>query len=606
MKQILLIASFMVLPLCAFAQDDVAAKVNANAVHAMSLHGDVKYGADFSHFDYTNPDAPKGGTLRMHAVGTFDTLNPFILKGVAAAPVSLTYETLTEQSDDEPFSAYGLLAESMELAEDNSFIRFNLRKEARFHDGKPVSPDDVVWSFETLREKGQPGYRAYYNDVERVEKTGDAQVTFFFKTTENKELPLIIGQLPVLAKHYWTQEGRDFTETTLESFPGSGPYMVSDVDPGKSLTLTRNKEYWGADLPVNRGRYNFDVITMDYYRDATVAVEALFADEYDFRQENIAKSWATAYDKAQAVKDGRIKKEVIDHSRPAGMQAFVMNVRKPVFDDVAVRRAVNYAFDYEWSNRQFAFDSYTRTNSFFENSELASSGVPEGAELALLEPYREQLPESLFEEPFVLPETDGSGNNRTQLREAIRILEEAGYKTGPDGIRLDPESGERLSFEILENQPAFERWTLPFIKNLKKIGIEASFRLVDTAQYQNRITDFDYDMTVLVIPQSLSPGNEQREFWHSSKADVSGSRNYIGIKDEVVDALVEKVISAPDREALVNATRALDRVLLWQYYVVPQWHLNAYRLAYWDRFGQPETKAPYDLNLIDTWWAKQP
>lgn len=600
MKQLFLLITFLLLPFSALAQEEVKAK----SVHALSLHGDVKYGADFTHFDYVNPDAPKGGSLRMHAVGTFDTLNPFILKGVPAAPVSLTYETLTEQSDDEPFSAYGLLAESMEVADDNSYIRFNLREVARFHDGEAVTPEDVVWSFETLREKGRPGYRAYYNDVERAEKTGEHQVTFFFKTTENKELPLIIGQLPVLPKHYWDRAERDFSETTLAPFPGSGPYKITNVDPGKSLTLTRDENYWGADLPVNKGRYNFDTITLDYYRDATVAVEALFADEYDFRQENIAKSWATAYDDAQAVKDGRIKKEVIDHSRPAGMQAFVMNLRRPVFDDIAVRKAINYAFDYEWSNRQFAFGSYTRTDSFFENSELASSGVPEGDELALLEPFRDELPEALFNEPFTLPKTDGSGNNRKQLRKAIQLLEEAGYKTGPDGIRIDPETGEKLSFEILENQPAFERWTLPFIKNLRKIGIEANFRLVDTAQYQNRILDFDYDMTVLVIPQSLSPGNEQREFWHSSKADVTGSRNYMGIENEVVDALVEKVIAAPDRQALVTATRALDRVLLWNYYVIPQWHLNAYRLAYWDRFGRPEVQAPYDLNLIDTWWAK--
>lgn len=592
MPYIFIIILFSLFPLNAFAEK----------LHALSLHGAVKYGADFTHFDYVNPNAPKGGTLKEHAIGTFDSLNRFIIKGVPAQNLKLTYDTLMIQSDDEPFSEYGLLAKKVEVADDNSAITFYLHETAKFHDGEPVKPEDVIWTFETLRTKGAPFYRAYYNDVSEVVKVSDHVVTFKFKTTDNKELPLIIGQLPVLPKHFW--EGKDFAATTLEPPLGSGPYKVKSVDAGKQIVFERVKDYWGKDLPVNVGHYNFDTITVDYYRDATVAVEALLSGEYDYRLENIAKTWATTYKDAQAVKKGAVKLEEIHHSRPAGMQGFAMNIRRPVFKDPIVREAVTLAFDFEWANKQFAFGSYTRTDSYFENSELASSGLPTGKELEILKQFKDQLPEKLFTEEFKLPVTDGSGNNRRYLRKAIKLLEDAGYKTGPDGIRIDPETGNKLSFQIIDNQPAFERWTLPFIKNLKKIGIEAEFRVVDTAQYQNRVLSHDFDMTIHSIPQSLSPGNEQREFWHSEKADVPGSRNWIGIQSDVVDTLIDIIINAPSREDLVAASRALDRVLLWDYYVVPQWHLNAFRVAYRDKFGRPEVQAPYDFNLQDTWWDK--
>ncbi|MAZ00385.1 MAG: hypothetical protein CMH32_07610 [Micavibrio sp.] len=574
----------------------------AEKVHGMAMHGDLKYGPDFTHFEYVNPNAPKGGTLKEHSIGTFDNLNGFIMKGVAAGNLSLLYDTLLSASEDEPFSEYGLLAESVERADDNSYIRFNLHPSAKFHDGKAVTPEDVIWTFNTLLEKGLPFYRAYYGAVESVEKTGEQQVTFTFKDKTNKELPLILGQLPVLPKHYW--DGKDFASTTLEAPLGSGPYKIKAVDAGKRIVYERVTDYWGKDLPVNKGRYNFDTIELDYYRDATVAVEALLAGEYDYRLENIAKTWATTYKDAQAVKDGRIVLKEIEHSRPAGMQAFALNQRRPIFADIAIRKAVNLAFDFEWANRQFAYGSYTRTDSYFENSELASSDLPEGEELAILEEYKDQLPPALFTEEFIVPKTKGDGNNRKQLREAMHILDEAGYKTGPDGLRIDPKTGQPLTFEIIEHQPAFERWTLPLIQNLKKIGIKATFRIVDTAQYQNRVLTHDYDMTVHTFPQSLSPGNEQIEYWHSSKADVEGSRNWLGIKSPVVDDLVMKIVNAESREDLVAYTRALDRVLKWGYYVIPQWHLNKFRLAYNSKIAMPETMAPYASDLTSTWWVK--
>jgi microcin C transport system substrate-binding protein len=571
--------------------------------HGLSMHGDMKYKENFKHFDYADSDAPKGGTLREHVVGSYDNLNGFIFKGLPASNLELIYDTLLQNSDDEPFSEYARLAESVEHPDDNSYIRFNLNKAAKFHDGAAVTPEDVIWTFETLKEKGLPFYRSYYNGIKKVTKTGDHQVTFTFENSKNKELPLILGQLPVLPKHFW--EGKKFDATTLEKPLGSGPYQISNVEAGKSITYERVKDYWGADIAVNKGRYNFDTVKVDYYRDATVAVEALLANEYDYRVENIAKTWATTYKDAQAVKDGDIKIEELENDRPAGMQAFVMNLRRPLFQDIAVRKAINLAFDYEWSNKQFAYGAYTRTDSFFENSELAATGKPSKAELVLLEPFKDQLPADLFEETFKLPKTKGDGNNRKQLKEAIELLEEAGYELGEDGYRRDPKTGKKLSFEIIENQPTFERWIAPMIANLKKIGIEASFRTVDTAQYQNRILAHDYDMTVQVFGQSLSPGNEQIEYWHSAKADISGSRNWAGIQDPVVDALVDTIVHAETREDLVTATRALDRVLLWNYYVVPQWHLNSFRVAHWDKFGAPSKRAPYNLNILDTWWVKK-
>lgn len=572
-------------------------------VHALAMHGAPKYGPDFTHFDYVNPDAPKGGQIRLASVGGgFDSLNPFILKGSPAAGLGMTFQTLLESTEDEAFTEYGLLAQSIEMPEDRSWVVFNLRPQARWHDGKPVTAEDVVWTFKTLMTDGSPFYKAYYSNVKDAAAESPTRVKFTFDMAGNRELPLIVGQLPVLPKHFW--EGRKFSETTLEPTLGSGPYRIKSVDPGRSIVYERVKDWWGADMPINKGRYNFDTIRYDYYLDASVALQALLAGEYDFRQENIAKEWATAYD-SPAVREGKLIKEERQHDIPAGMQAFAFNTRREMFRDPRVRQALAYAFDFDWSNKQFAYGAYRRTRSYFENSEMASyDALPQGEELEILEKYRGKIPDEVFTKIYEPPKTAGDGNIRANLREAIRLLEEAGWKLNDKGLRVNAK-GQELKFEIVNNSDSFERWVLPFIGNLKKIGVTATYRVVDTAQYQNRMDNFDFDMTINVFPQSLSPGNEQRDFWGSDKAAVTGSRNIIGIKDPVVDDLVKMIIAAPDRESLVARCRALDRVLLWGHYVIPHWHINYFRLAYWDKFGIPKNPPPYGLGIPDTWWAKQ-
>jgi microcin C transport system substrate-binding protein len=580
----------------------------AEPKHAIAMHGQVKYGPGFKHLDYVNPDAPKGGTYRSHAIGSFDSLNPFIVKGAPAAGLtylgqSMLYDSLMEQSNDEPFSMYGLIAETIEVPKDNSWVAFNLNKNARWHDGTPITAEDVKWTFEALMEHGTPFFKAYYNDVENVIAESPKRVVFVFKHEGNAELPLIISQLTVLPKHYWTSEDRDISSTTLEPPLGSGPYKVGEIAPGRTIEWVRVRDWWGKDLPINRGRFNYDRIVYDYYRDANVALEAFFAGEYDARQENIAKLWATAYDTAP-VKDGRVIKATIPHERPTGMQGFLYNVRRPVFQDRDVRRALDYAFDFEWSNDTFAYGEYTRTDSYFENSELAArQGAPAGKVLEILENYRGKLPEEVFTGRYQPPETDGSGKNRANLRKAISILEEAGWKAGEGGIRQ--KGGVKLHFEIIDSNPQFERWVMPFIQNLEKIGVKANFRVVDSAQYQNLINGFEFDMTIGVVPQSSSPGNEQRDFWHSEKADIPGSRNYIGIKNEVVDELVEEIITARSREELVNYCRALDRVLLAGHYAIPQWHIDHWRLAWWNKLQRPENLSDITPAITETWWVEE-
>lgn len=601
MRHIIPTLLLFLVPLAAIAQETAPQP-------SIAMHGVPKYGPGFTHLDYVNPDAPKGGTLKAHSIGTFDSLNPFIVKGTPAAGASfigqsLLYDSLMEQSLDEPFSMYGLLAESIEHPEDNSWVAFTLRPEARWADGQPVTAEDVVWTFNTLMEKGSPFFKAYYGDVTKAETTSDRRIKFTFAHNDNAELPLILAQLTILPKHYWTAEGHDFGSTSLDAPLGSGPYKIGKIDAGRSIEYVRNPDYWGKDLPINRGRFNFDKIAIDYYKDGNVALEAFFAGEYDYRLENTAKLWATGYD-AAPVRDGRIIKEEIPHQRPQGMQAFLYNMRRPMFQDPKVREALAYAFDFEWSNKQFAYGEYERTDSFFENSELAAlEAPPKGRVLEILEQYRSRIPDSVFTQRYVPPKTDGSGNLRANLHTAMRLLDESGYKLGPDGIRVNEQTGQRLSFEIVDANPMFERWVLPFIANLKKIGVEASFRTLDPAQYQNRINDFDYDMTIGSIAQSDSPGNEQRDFWSSAKADIPGSRNYIGIKDPVVDELIEQIIRAGSREDLVAYCRALDRVLLAGYYVIPQWHVGHWRLAYWNRLARPETLSPLDPQVTDTWWV---
>lgn len=565
--------------------------------HALILHGTPKYPADFKHFEYVNPDAPKGGEVIQAAIGTFDSLNPFILRGVSAAALGLTFDTLLQSSSDEAFTEYGLLAESIELPADRKWVAFTLRPEARFHDGKPVTAEDVVWSFETLKAKGAPFYRAYYADVLKAEALGERKVRFSFGDTVNMELPLIIGQMPVLPKHYFAD--KEFDRTSLEPITGSGPYKVASFEPGRTITYERVADYWAKDLPIMRGRYNYDRIRYDYYRDATVAIEAFKAGAYDFRLENSAKEWATAYD-FPAQRQGLAVQREIPHELPTGMQGFAMNTRRPIFSDPRVRLAMNYAFDFEWSNKALFYGAYKRTESYFSNSELASRGLPEGEELKILEQFRGKIPDEVFTTEYKAPTTDGSGNNRANLRKALELLQSAGWQV--KGGKLVNAAGEPFTFEILLSSPAFERISLPYAKNLERLGIEASVRTVDTAQYQNRIDGFDFDMTVDVWGQSLSPGNEQRDFWGSSRRDEQGSRNTAGIADPVIDQLIDLVIQAPDRDSLIARTRALDRVLLWGHYVVPHWHIQAFRTVYWDKFAQPETTPKYALGFSDTWW----
>ena len=569
--------------------------------HGLALHDDLKYPPDFTHFDYVNPDAPKGGEMRLAGIGTFDNLNPFILRGTSPAGIGMLFDTLTVQSQDEPFSEYGLIAESIQVPEDHSWVAFTLREQARFHDGSPITAQDVIFTLQTLQTQGHPFYRAYYASVISAEQTGPRQVRFSFGGAVNRELPLIIGQMPVLSKAYW--EGRDFDRTTLDVPLGNGPYRIARVDPGRSITYQRVENYWAADLPVNRGRHNFDTMRYDYYRDVNVALEAFKAGQYDFRQENVARNWATGYD-GPAFRQGRIIMAEIPHELPTGMQGFVFNTRRPAFRDPLVREALAEVFDFEWSNLNLFHGAYTRTRSFFSNSELASSGLPSEDELLLLEAHREILPERLFTTEFQPPVTDGSGNIRENIRRALALLEEAGWAiSGRDRKLRHTSSGETLEFEILLNDPVFERVCLPYIRNLERLGITARVRTVDATQYQNRINDFDFDMTVGLFPQSLSPGNEQRDFWTTQAAGTPGSRNIAGVRDPVVDELVDLIIAAPDRGSLITRTRALDRVLLWGHYVIPHWHSREFRVAYWDKFARPEINPKYGLPL-EAWWVK--
>lgn len=589
----LCVVSLLSFSLPAFAADETS--------HALALHGQPKYAADFKNFDYVNPKAPNGGNITTAAIGSFDTLNPYILKGLPADGMGLMYESLMSKSMDEPLTSYGLVAKTITVPEDRSWASFELRSEAKWQDGKPITADDVVWSFKTLLKSGQPFYRSYYSQVKDVEAIDATHVRFEFKQANNRELPLIIGDLPILPKHYWTDGKHDFTKTTLTPPLGSGPYKVKTVDSGRRIVYERDKNWWGKDLAINKGRYNFDTVTMDYYRDTTVAFQAFLAGSVDFRQENIAKIWAQGYEHP-AVKKGLIKKEEIKHKLPSGMQAFGYNIRREIFKDPKVREALGYAFDFEWANKQLAFGSYTRCNSYFSNSELgATMPIGEG-EKKLLEPYRDQLPSRVFTDVYQPPKTNGSGDIRQNLRKASLLLQEAGWSL--DKGVLKNKKGEEFKFEILTNSPMFDRWLLPFVANLKKLGIKASMREVDMAQYQNRLNDFDFDVTIDSFPQTLTPGNEQYAYWGSELADTNGSMNYVGIQNPVIDAMIEKIVQAPTREDLITATRAMDRVLQWNFYVIPQWYINAFRIAYWDKLGHPAENPPYGLPVLDTWWAK--
>ena len=566
--------------------------------HGISMHGDLKYPANFQHFDYVNPNAPKGGTVRLGSQGTFDTFNSFIIKGNPAAGLGFMYDTLMASSSDEAFSQYGLLAEKMHMPEDRSWVAFTLRKEARWHDGRPVSVEDVIWTFNTLVTKGTPFYRFYYGNVSEVIKTDERRVRFNFKLGENRELPLIIGQLTILPKHYW--DGKDFNKTTLKPPLGSGPYKIGAFEAGRTITMKRVKDWWGRDIPVNKGQYNFDSIRYDYYRDGTIALEAFKAGEFDYRAENSSKAWATAY-KITNVSKGLIKLEEIKHDRSSGMQGLVYNTRRKIFKDKAVRQALAYAFDFEWSNKNLFYNQYTRTRSYFDNSDLAATGLPSREELDILESYRGEIPDEVFTKEYNPPKNEAPGKIRKSLRIASKILKDAGWII-KDKKRVNVKTGLDLKFEILLSSPISERIILPFVKNLERLGVKASVRTIDTSQYRRRMDTYDFDMIIGVFGQSMSPGNEQRSFWGTKAADLEGGRNLIGIKDPVIDALIEKIIAASSREDLVVAVKAMDRVLQWNYWLIPQFHANFDRIAYWNKFGRPKV-TPSQGNQFISWWV---
>ena len=573
------------------------ADATSKPMHGIAIHGDVKYPPSFKHFDYANPNAPKGGTLRRHTIGTFDTFNNFIIKGNPAAGLGLIYDSLMVSSMDEPASEYGQIAESIETPPDRAWVIFTLRKNARWHDGKPITVDDVIFSLETLRKKGQPFYRFYYANVAKAEQVGPRKVKFTFKGGENRELPVIMGQLTVLPKHYW--KDKDFSKTTLTPPLGSGAYKIKKFEPGRFIAYERVKDYWGADVPANKGANNYDLIRFDYYRDTTVALEAFKAGEYDFRLENSSKAWATAY-VSPPLKAGWIKKRLIRHYNAAGMQGFAMNLRRPLFKDPRVRQALAYAFDFEWSNKSLFYGQYTRSKSYFDNSDLASTGLPSKAELKILEPLRGQIPNEVFTKPYTVPTTNGSGNIRPSIRAAFKLLKAAGWVFKKRKL-VNGKTGKPFRFEILLVSPLFERVVLPYIRNLKRLGIDARVRTVDSSQYRRRVDSYDFDVIVHGVGQSLSPGNEQREFWGSDAAKRDGSRNVFGIQNLAIDKLIDSLIAAPDRKELVTRVRALDRVLLWGHYFVPHWHINSFRIAYWDMFGQPKVLPKYNLGFM-YWW----
>ena len=574
--------------------------------HALSLFGEVKYPAGFKRFDYVNPDAPKGGSVRMISIGTFDNFNIAVagVKGSIAPAAAMIYETLMARSQDEVGTEYGLLAESAAHPDDFSWVTYRLRKDARWQDGKPVTPEDVIFSIDVLK-KYSPMYRSYYRHVVKSEKAGDREVKFTFDSPGNRELPTIVGELIVLPKHYWegsNSQGRkrDISATTLEPPLGSGPYRIGEFVAGRSVRLERVKDYWGANLPTQVGQNNFDEMRFEFFRDNLVALEAFKADQADWIAENSAKQWATAYD-FPAVAEKRVIKEEFPINDSGRMQGFVLNLRREQFKDARLRRAFNYAYDFEEMNKQLFYGQYKRINSYFDGTELASSGLPQGEELQILETVRDKVPSEVFTAPYTNPVGGNPEAVRANLRESMKLLKEAGCEIR-DRKLVDP-AGKPVIVEILVQDPSAERIGLFYKPSLERIGVTTSIRVVDDAQYQNRIRSFDFDVIIDVWPESLSPGNEQREFWGSQAADQPGSKNTVGIKNPAVDALIDKVIFAKDRAGLVAATRALDRVLLWNFYVVPQFTYPFSRYARWDRFSHAEPLPKYGRSgLPSLWW----
>jgi microcin C transport system substrate-binding protein len=579
--------------------------------HGVSLFGDLKYPAGFKQFDYVNASAPKGGVARQIAIGTFDNFNWVVsgVKGAIASSVALIYDTLMTPSLDEVSTEYGLIAEAVSYPDDFSSATYRLRAEAKWHDGKPVTPEDVIFSFAAFKEHS-PQFAAYYRHVTKVEKTADREITFTFDAPGNRELPQIVGQMTVLPEHWWTGSDangnkRNIAATTLEPPLGNGAYRIKDFSPGRTIVYERVKDYWGANLNVNVGRENFDELRYEYFRDTTVALEAFKGDAVDWRTENSAKNWATAYD-FPAVKDGRVILEEFPIRNIGTMQAFVFNIRRAKFQDPRVRRAFNLAFDFEEMNKQIFFGQYKRIASYFEGTDLAARGLPEGRELEILQKVRDKVPPEVFTTAYSNPVGGNPEAVRQNLRQAVRLLKEAGYEVRNDQL-VNSKTGEPYTVEFLAEDPNFERVFLFYKPSLDRLGIGVTVRTVDEAQYENRLRGWDFDIITNTWQESLSPGNEQRGFWGSQAADQPGSSNLIGIKNPAIDAMIDEVIFAKSRADLVAATKALDRVLLWNHYVVPQWTYGKQRTARWDRFGRPDPMPPYGASAFPSvwWWDAQ-
>ena len=572
--------------------------------HALSLMGDIKYPAGFKHYSYVNPNAPKGGLLRLGVDGTFDSFNHIITRGTVAAGASTIYDTLMTASLDEVATEYGLIAESVRYPADYSSVTYRLRASARWHDGKPITPEDVIWTFEMLKQHN-PQRRYYYRHVVKAEKTGERDVTFTFDEPGNRELPQIVGQIAPMPKHWWTGKDpqgkeRNIANATLEPPLGSGAYKLKSFIPGRTIVYERVKDYWAATLPVRIGHDNFDELRYEYFRDDSTELIAFKADEFDFRAENVAKNWATAYD-IPAVKEKRLLLETFPDRARGVMQAFVFNLRREKFTDPRVRLALNYAMNFENMNRNFFYGQYERIASYFSGTELASSGLPQGKELEILESVRGQVPPEVFTATYKNPVFDKEESVRGNLRQAAKLLREAGYEVR-DGKLVNAKTGEPFTIEFLIASPSFDRIILFYGEDLKRLGIQFTVRQVDVSQYQNRVRSRDFDAIVSGWGQSLSPGNEQYEYFGSESADRDGSSNYAGIKNPAVDTLIKRVVFAKDRGELLAATRALDRVLMWNHYVVPMWSINVSRIARWDRFGKPDKLPEYNIGFPDIWW----
>lgn len=577
----------------------LSGSVQAGVEYSLSMFGDTKYGKDFTHFDYVNPDAPKGGKVVTSGLGTFDSFNPYTVKDEAPATIGITSADMMISSDDEPFSQYPYLAESVERIGRNEGIIFNINPKATYHDGTPVTASDAVATFNYLRAHGKPFYAAYYRDVDKVEAIDKDSVRYTFKHNENRELPLILGQLPVLKQ---SEIDALSTEKERKPFTGNGPYKIKEYKMGQYIVYERVKDFWGQNLPALKGKFNFDEIRVDYYRDEDVVLEAFKSGRIDYNFENSAKRWATSYS-GEKFDSQDIRKIEIPHKRPAGMQSFAFNTRRTLFSDPRVRQALGYAYDFEWANTNLFHGAYTRSNSFFSNSDCASIGLPQGDELALLSQYKTQLSTAVFDQPYIVPTTKGDGNVRDNLRKAVKLLTEAGWKIENNRL-VNTATKQPFVFDLLLYSQDFERIALPFKANLEKLGITMNVRLVDISQYIKTVRAFEFDMIIHSVPQSVSPGNEQRDFWHSSLADQQGSQNVIGIKDPVVDSLIEKLINANSRPEQLNACRALDRVLLHGHYVIPQWYIAVYRVAYWNKFEMPPTSPIYNDFGFYNWWIK--